>query len=123
MNMDHQNADTSPADSNTYGFMINSLLLGIAAVVPFGIIILLNWLKSIGYFVQPLLVAGMSLAGAIGLMVVSQAEIRNIKKRFHHYSYYKQMIITVTFTFLGIIAAMLFMFLGLGYIVTTSLMN
>ena len=119
--MDDYTADTSPADSSPRRFMINSLLLGIVSVVPFGIIILLNWLTSVGYFVHPLLVAGMCLAGAIGLIVVSQVEIRIIKNHFHDYSYGKLMIITVTLTLLGVIAAMLFMFLGLGYIVTTSL--
>jgi hypothetical protein len=91
------------------------------SVVPFGIIILLNWLASVGYFVHPLLVAGICLAGAIELVVVSQVEIRVIKNHFHDYSYGKLMIMTVTLTLLGIIAAMLLMFLGLGYIITTSL--
>ena len=121
--MNFQTQGTPQSRLSTLRFVLTSLVLGLLAIAIFSVISLLYWLNTVQLYPHSLLVAGICPSGGIALIAISQAEIKMIKKRNAGETNKPLKIIYRTLTVLGIVAALIFMFLVNGYIVTTYLMN
>jgi len=121
--MDNQIKETTQLTPSKVRFAIISLALGVLAIVPFGMIFVLRWLNADGYYLSPLLFYGICPAGGIALIAVFRAEINIIKKQYPGKTTRTMQIIYKTLAILGIIAALIFMYLMVGYVVITYMMN
>ncbi|SRR6266511_603952 len=122
--MDTQNKETIELRHSKVRFAITSLALGVLAIIPFGFLFLLRWLNTNDYYLNPILLFyGICPAGGIGLIAISRTEINLIKKHYPSTPTRTMQSMYKTLTILGIISALVFMYLIVGYVVTTYMMN
>ena len=124
--MDAQNKKTTELRHDKVWFAITSFALCILAIIPFGFLFLLQWLNANDYYLNPLLLSyGICPAGGIGLFAIFRTEINLIKKHYSNEPSSTRTLQSVykTLTILGIISALVFMYLMVGYVVTTYMMN
>jgi uncharacterized membrane protein HdeD (DUF308 family) len=96
-----------------------SLILFALGLIPFLLIFFLNWLNSFGFYLHPFFMIGLCPLGAITILALFVAGINGVRKNDVRESNKGNWWLYITLGVIGIVAALVFIWVTYTYTIDT----